>query len=114
MAYGTKAAFEPIREVAFGDVGAAYTAVGTGITDRARIIRIVNSLDNEVYISLDGVVDNVRMSSNSFFIIDLASNKVRNDGMFFRVGTIFFIREVSVSPTSGSLWIEVLFAAGGN
>ena len=113
MAFGTKATFEAVREVAFGGIGANYTALGTAITDHARLIRIVNGTNDEVYISLDGSNDHIRMAANSFYIIDLASNKVRDDGMFLALGTTFYQKKVSGAPSSGSLWIEVLYAAGG-
>lgn len=113
MAYGTRAAFEPIREAAFGDVGAAYAALGGPFTDHARIVRIVNSTDVQVYISTDGVNDHLRMAANSFFVIDLSSNKVRDDGLFIAIGTQIYQRRVSGAPGSGAVWLEVLFAQGG-
>ncbi len=113
MAYGTRAQFEAIREVAFGSIGANYAAIGTAITDHAREVRIVNGTDDEVYISIDGTTDHIRMAANSFYVIDFSSNKIRDDGLFLPIGTIFSQKRVSGAPTSGALWIEVLFAAGG-
>ena len=112
MAYGTRASFEPIREIAFGSVGAAYTAVGTALTDNARLVRLVNTMNTEVYISLDGVTDVIRMAAGSFYLMDLSTNKVRDDGLFLAVGTIFYVKQV-IAPGSGNLWIEVLYAQGG-
>lgn len=113
MAYGTRAAFEPIREVAFGSIGATYAAIGTALTDHARLVRIVNSANAEVYVSIDGVTDHIRMAANSFFLIDFSSNKVRDDGLFLPLGTVFYQKRVSGAPSSGSLWIEVMYAQGG-
>ncbi len=113
MAYGTRAQYEPIREVAAASVGASYSAVGTAITDHARIIRIVSSLDAEAYVSIDGTNNHIRLASNSFVLYDLSSNKVQDDGLFLSVGTVFYAKRVSGAPTSGSLWIEVLYASGG-
>ena len=113
MAYGTRATFDAVREVAFGSIGAAYAAVGTALTDHARIIRLVNQTDAQVYISTDGSTDHIRMAANSFFILDFSANKVRDDGLFLPVGTIFYAKRQSGAPTSGSLWIEVIAAAGG-
>lgn len=113
MAYGTRATFDAVREVAFGSIGAAYAAVGTALTDHARLVRFVNQTDAQVYISTDAATDGIRMAANSFFILDLSSNKVRDDGLFLPVGTTFYAKRVSGAPTSGSLWIEVVYAAGG-
>jgi hypothetical protein len=43
----------------------------------------------------------------------LTTNKVKDDGLFLDVGTIFYVKEVSVTPTSGDVWIEILYADGG-
>lgn len=113
MAYGTRAQFDTVREVAFGSIGAAYGAVGSALTDHARILRFVNQTDAQVYISLDGSSDQIRMAANSFFIVDCATNRIRDDGLFVPVGTIFYAKRAAGAPTSGSLWIEVVSGAGG-
>lgn len=86
--------------------------MGTGLTDHARLIRIVNTMNTEMYISLDGSTNHIRMAAGSFFIMDLSSNKVRDDGLFLAVGSIFYVKQVS-APSSGNLWIEVMYAQGG-
>lgn len=112
MAYGTRAAFEAVREIAFGSVGANYTTVGSPIADHARLVRIVNTMNTEMYVSTDGSKNRIRMAAGSFFIMDLSSNKVRNDGLFLPLGTQFYVKQVT-APASGNLWIEVLYAQGG-
>lgn len=112
MAYGTRAAFEAVREIANGSITANYQAVGTAITDHARLVRIVNTMNTEMYISLDGTTDHIRLAAGSFFIIDFSANKVRDDGLFLPIGTIFYVKQVT-APASGNLWIEVLYAQGG-
>jgi len=113
MAYGTKARFDAVREAAFGDITANYTAVGSALTDHARLIRFVNQTDAQIYISLDNSTDHIRMVANSFFILDFSSNKVRDDGLFVPVGTVFYVKRQSGAPSSGSFWIEVVSATGG-
>lgn len=113
MAYGTRATFDAVRELAFGGISGTYAAVGTALTDNARLIRFVNQTDVQVYISLDASTDHVRMAANSFFIMDFSANKIRDDGLFVPIGTIFYIKQVSGAPASGSLWVEVVSGAGG-
>lgn len=112
MAFGTRAAFEAIREIAFGSISGTYINVGNALTDHARLIRIVNEMDAQMYISTDGTTDHLRLSANSFVLFDLSTNKIKDDGLFLPKGTIIYVRQVS-TPTSGSLWIEVLSAEGG-
>lgn len=113
MAYGTRAKFEAVREIAFGSVGATYTAVGGAITDHARLVRFVNTMNDEVYISLDGTTDQLRLAAGSFLLLDVSTNKIRDDGLFIPVGTVFYVKEVGGGQTSGSVWIEVVGAEGG-
>ena len=113
MAYGTRATFDAVREIAFGSISGTFAPIGTALTDHARLVRFVNSTNAEVYISLDGITDQIRMAINSFFILDFSANKVRDDGLFVPIGTVFFTREVSASAASGAVWIEVVSAAGG-
>ncbi len=111
MAFGTKATFDELRQIS-APLTFEYQAVGPPLADHARLIRIVNDL-GELFISFDGVTDHIRMTDNSFFILDFSANKVRNDGLFLPVGTTFFTKLVSGSPLIGTLWIEVVSAKGG-
>lgn len=113
MAFGTRAEFDAVREVAFGGISGAYAPVGTPLTDHARIVIMSNSTNAEVYISVDGINNNFRLATNSFKLIDFSTNKIRDDGLFVAVGTQFYVKQVSGAPGSGAVWIEVISAAGG-
>jgi phage repressor protein C with HTH and peptisase S24 domain len=113
MAFGTRAEFDPVREVAFGGISATYAPVGGPLTDHARIVIMSNSGNAEVYISVDGINNNFRLASNSFKLIDFSTNKIRDDGLFVAVGTQFYVKQVSGAVGSGAVWIEVISAVGG-
>lgn len=113
MAFGTKVRFEPLREVAFGSIGASYAAIGSGTTDHSRLFSINNGTNADVYISLDGTTNHLRVAANSFQLFDFSSNKVRDDGFFVEISTVFYAKRVSGAPTSGTLWVEVAYASGG-
>lgn len=112
MAFGTKVAYEPIRELAFGDIGAAYVGLSP-TTDHTRILRFVSTLNAEVYISIDGISNHIRLASNSFVLYDYSTNKIQNDGLFLAQGTILYVKLVGAAATSGSLWCEIVYGAGG-
>ena len=113
MAYGRVARFEPIRELAFGGIVAGYSAVGTLTTDYTRIFSVTNTTDTDVYISLDGVTDHMRIISGSAKIIDISANKVRDDGLFLPKGTVFYVKRAAGAPSAGLVAVEVLYASGG-
>lgn len=113
MAFGTRVSFEAVRELAFGAISGTYAALGVPLTNNARLVSFQNSTDVAVYISFDGSTDHLRMATNSFKLLDLSSNKVRDDGLFIASGTQIWVKQVSSGPSSGTVWAEVLIAAGG-
>lgn len=113
MAFGTRAQFDAVRELAFGSISGTYAALGTPLTDHARIVRFVNSTDKEMYISLNGSTNNIRLAASSFFLIDFSTNRIQDDGLFVSVGTQFWVKQVSSGPTSGAVWCEVVSGTGG-
>lgn len=113
MAFGTRAQIDTIRELAFGSISGSYATVGTPLTDHARLARIVNSTDAQVYISDDGVNNKLRLAANSYILFDFSANKIRDDGLFFPVGSQFYVKQVSGAPTTGSVWVEIVYATGG-
>jgi hypothetical protein len=108
MAYPRKLIVDAVRTVAFGAIGAGYSAVGAAITEPCRLFCLTNLTDEDVYFSIDGVIDQFIVPSNSFKLIDVTANKVRDDGFFLAEGTVFYVRRVGVAPTLGSVYIEVL------
>jgi hypothetical protein len=113
MAFGTRAQFDAVRELAFGSITTSYAAVGAALTDHARLVVITNSSDAEVHVSLDGTTNNLRLAANSFKLFDFSTNKIRDDGLFVTMGTVFYAKRVSGAPSTGAVWIEVVSATGG-
>lgn len=112
MAYGTKVAFEPIRELAFGDIGVNYVSL-SATTDHTRILRLVSTLNADVYVSVDGTNNVIRLAAGSFVLYDFSTNKIRDDGLFLSEGTVISVKLVGAAATSGSFWCEIVYGAGG-
>lgn len=113
MAVGIRAKFEAIREDAFGDVGAAYSTLGAVLADYTRLIRLVNDTDADVYISFDGTTNHIRLKTNTFFLIDVTSNKQSNSQLYIAKGTQIYQKRVAGAPTTGTVWAEVMYGEGG-
>ena len=112
MAYGTRVRFEELREAAFGALAAGNSA-GGATSDHTRLVSFFNTTDKDVYISLNGVTNHIRLATGTGQVLDLTTNKVRDDGLFIDQGTTFYVKRASGAPTSGSLWIQVMYADGG-
>lgn len=112
MAYGTRAAFDAIRELDFGSISGSYAAIGTAISEHARIVKITNGTNAPMYISTDGVSDEDKIPPNGFALYDFSTNRIRDDGLFVPIGTIFYVKQ-DTAPTTGSVWVTVIYGEGG-
>lgn len=110
MSYKKRVAFETLREIAFGSITANYQAIGSATNNPIRIVRMGNGTDKDVYVSLDGTTNHIRLSANSFFLPDLSANKIRDDGLFLAIGTYFYVKHAGVAPGSGNVWFECIYA----
>lgn len=113
MAFGTRVEFEAVRELDFGDLSGTYVALGTPLMNHTRLIAFNNSSNQEIYISFDGSTNHLRLALNSFKLIDISSNKVKDDGLFISSGIQVYVKYVGTSATSGSIWMEIMHADGG-
>lgn len=113
MAFGTRVTFDAVRELDAASISGTYAAVGTPTTGHVRLLSINSSAPEDVYISFDGSTDHLRMSSNSFKLLDLSANRVRDDGLFIAVGTQIYVKFVSTTSVIGTVWAEIMYAEGG-
>jgi hypothetical protein len=92
---------EAIREVAFGDINATLTALGDPLSHDAFKITLFNDTDANIYISVDGVTDIMKIPDK----IGRVSDEKTND-MYRKKDTQFYIRYED-APTEGAFWLEV-------
>lgn len=112
MAYPRRLRYEGLRTLGFAAIGAAYAAIGTALANPARVIIAKNLTDKSVLFSINGVTDHFIIPSGGFQLIDVTTNKVRDDGFFTDQGTVFYAKQgPSGAPASGSVYIEVIYAA---
>jgi len=113
MAYPKEITFDALRTLAFGGITGVYAAVGAALTTPARIVKIQNTTNRTIEISIDGTTTHDILPSNAFALYDLTANKTRDEGIYIREGRIFYARRVAAeaNPTSGSVYITVLVGA---
>ena len=112
MSYGTRCGFEAVREVAFGSITNAFVALGPPVGVYPRIVVFTNSTDKDIYVSLDGITNQLRIAAASFKLFDITSDKVDNAGFFLQKGSVFYVKYVA-APGAGEFWIEVAGATAG-
>jgi hypothetical protein len=123
-----KAAFEPLREILFGDVPATYTptnALSTfylPVLHPIRILKIVNTSNVNVYMSYGQHNLNPALLINQDYIpagacvYDFGTNMSESAGLFeLPVNTSFFVKYDTTppygAPTSGKVTITVIYAS---
>lgn len=109
--FTNRAQVDAIRTLAYGSVGATYTAVGGPFQYQARIICFTNTTNEDVLFSMDGSTDQLIVPAGSFKLFDVTMNHrpVNMDDFCFSIGTQWYVKYVA-SPSSGSVYIEVVYA----
>jgi hypothetical protein len=111
VAYGKHVQYDTLREVLSGSIAAAYTNVGSALTHEIRMLIFVNSTDKDLYISIDGATNIMRIAAASTQIQEYCTNRVSEDGFFVPIGTQFSVnRTEGGAPTKGSIAIEAIFS----
>lgn len=115
MAYGKKAKFDDVRELAFGSISNTHSAIGGALTKNARIVLFTNSTNENLYFSTDASVDKVKMPPSSIKAFDITTNKALAEApVFFEVGTQFYVRhETGSAPSSGDAIVEIVTVETG-
>lgn len=108
MALNYRFAFDEVRSLAFGSIGAAYAAIGAQTTDAGRLFMIQNLTDQTLMFSLDGTTDHFPLPANGFLLIDLDANKTIQGGKLeLMARTTFYVRHIGVAPTLGTVYVSL-------
>jgi hypothetical protein len=109
--FTTKAQVDVLRTLAFGSVGASFTAVGNPQEYQARIICFTNTTNEDVIFSMDGVTDQLIVPAGSFKLFDITTNHrpVNMDDFSFPIGTQWYVKYAS-EPSLGAVYIEIVYA----
>jgi len=102
---------EPARELGFAAIGAAYMGVGTATDHPCRLLLLQNLTDTSLMVSFDGIEDHIPMAYNGYLLLDIASNKTSEQGFYLTEGQRFYVRQLGVAATSGSMWVTVFYGA---
>ena len=106
-----KALFQPLRSRAASDISSSYAVVGTEIDVPFRIFRINNATQGNLLLSTDGTTDMIFIQAGAAVIYDVSTNKQLEPVFAFPAKTQFYVKQVS-APTSGSVYIEVIYGIG--
>lgn len=102
---------DELRSLAFGSIGASYTAIGSEFDHPMRIIKIQNLTDANLIFSFDGVLDHLILPPNGFDLYDVSANKIVDGGFYVSANTQIYVKQSGV-PASGAVYVSAFFARG--
>jgi len=111
MAFGKRAEFDKLRELAFGSITLNYLPLGIPLNVKPRIIGLNNGTNADIYISFDKSDNHLKLAANSYKVFDISANKIRNNGFFIGKRKVIYVKYVSDIATSGSVWAEIVHGA---
>ena len=104
-----QAQYEQLRSVAHGSISNSYTALGTALAHPSRILKLANTTDADILISIDGSNDYDVIPAGAASVYDLCTNRRNRDEKFeFPAGTQFYAKYVS-APTKNSIYLITIF-----
>jgi len=107
-----RVAFEPLRVLAFGGITNVYAAVGTPLANSCRLFEIVNTTDELIYVSLDGVTDQFVVPGGGSSVFDFTTNRSDFGGIFcIAANTEVWVRAPLGNPTLGDVYVVVCYGA---
>jgi hypothetical protein len=105
MSNSVRAYPEPLRTIAANAIGVGFTPLGTPFAHPIRLFKIVNTTNQIILISWDGLVSHDIVPSNGFVLYDISSNKTSNSNDWnFAQGTQIHVTYSGVvAPTVGAV-----------
>lgn len=97
---------DTLRSIDSASFTGNYQALGTPLSNGARIVKFTNASSVTVTISWDGVNDNEILPANSFVLLDVSSNKENSQYIEVKMGTQFYAKG---SSGTGNLYLSVYY-----
>jgi len=114
MGLQIRAVFEPLRTLAFGSIGGAFTPVGTPIAFPARMAIIQNLTNAQLTFTFDllnAPSGQFVLPAGGQIIIDFTANHNISMQFYLAQGSQLYVEESSAAPTSGSVYFSVIYGA---
>jgi hypothetical protein len=110
-----QAKFDVLRSLAFGGISGAYAVLGSPLGFTARMFKITNNTNGDLFVSTDGVNNMLFIPAGSFVLYDCATNAANvgvTDNFLVPIATQFYVKQ-STAPSAGAVYLEVIYAFGG-
>lgn len=111
------ARFDGLRVVSYTSITSAYTPFGIPLDHSMRLLDFTNDTDAVIYISFDGVNNNICLVPGSFRVYDVTSDQDTNEKFRYQNGTQIFLKYVGSAPAnnpnlSNSCYMTAFYGKG--
>jgi hypothetical protein len=110
MSYKNAALFDTLRTVAYGSITSSYALLGSVLPSPAVSIAFKNTTDQLIFVSFDGINDNLVFPSTMYQVYDIRTNGPQVTDYLLPQNTPILVKYSGTAPTSGSFYVEVLLA----
>lgn len=105
------AVIDTLRTLANGSISGVYAAVGVPTSYPSRVICFTNNTDGDMYFTDDPTRDEIFVAKGAFKLFDVTTNQAKVDGFFaFPARQQFYVKQSS-APSTGSVYIEVIYGS---
>lgn len=109
MSFEKRVAFEAVRTLAFGGIGAAFAVLGTPLANPIRFISLSNLTDVAVTVTFDGTTDHLILPTLFTIVIDTNDFSNFDENALIRQGTQLSIKQTAGAAASGAFYASVGF-----
>lgn len=110
MAYPKRAIIDAARAIAFGAIGANFTAVGAAFASPVRILSLTNLTNVDLWYSDDGITEQIIIPTGTGKVLDITTNRTNQENLLLAEGCFGYIKHDGAAPASGSCYIEIVRA----
>ena len=94
------ARFDSLRSIAYSAITSSYLAAGIPLGHAMRLLDFQNDTDALIYVSFDGINDNIALIPGSFRVYDVTSDQDGNESFRYQSGTQIYLKYVGSAPTN--------------
>lgn len=108
--------FEPLRSIdGLAIPAGTYVGgeIGTPMQHSVVQFKVDNLTDAHLLFSKDGVNDHFIVCPSGFWLSDVSSNQLTNQGLQIAKGDAFYVKQLDV-PTTGKVYLTIIYADLGN
>lgn len=108
--------YETLRSIAFGSIPTGTFVggnIGAPMLNGIVQFKIDNTTNQLLVFSKDGIHPHFVVPAMSFFLSDISSNQISNQGMYMAKGDSIYVQYPGAAPTSGEVYLTVMFGDTG-